>query len=79
MKIKKVLKKAILISAVCLSGCSTYQESFDCPVGEGVRCASLSTVNKKMDRGEIEINPEENPPQTSTTTFGSDFAMGLRG
>ncbi len=77
MKIKKVLKKTILISAVCLSGCSTYQESFDCPVGEGIRCASLSTVNKKMDRGEIEITPEEKT--TSTTTFGSDFAMGLRG
>jgi Type IV conjugative transfer system lipoprotein (TraV). len=52
----KILKQPALfigLSLFTLSGCSLYQESFDCPVGEGVRCASLSTINNKMDKGQI--------------------------
>ncbi len=77
METKNILNKIIILSALCASGCSTYQESFDCPVGEGVRCASLSTINRKMDKGEIVL--EEVTPEITNTTYGSEFAMGLMG
>lgn len=54
MPIPRLMQPALLIGLLMVSGCSSYQESFDCPVGVGVRCASLSTINTKMDRGEID-------------------------
>ncbi len=36
-----------------LSGCGSYSGSFDCPIGEGLKCASLSEVNQKIDRGAL--------------------------
>ncbi len=65
------------LSLLSLTACSTYQESFECPVGEGVRCASLSTINTKMTKGEIQL--EETPAQPSTTYLGRDFSTGLKG
>ncbi len=65
-----------LLSLLSLSACSTYQESFECPVGEGVRCASLSTVNTKMTKGEIQL--EETPIQPTTAYFGRDFSAGSK-
>lgn len=38
-----------------IGGCSSYKESFDCPVGNGMACSSLHKVNKTMDRGDIDI------------------------
>ena len=34
-----------------LPGCGSYSGSFDCPIGKGLQCASLSEVNQKIDRG----------------------------
>lgn len=68
---KKILA---LVSLVSLTACSTYQESFECPVGEGVRCAAMSTINTKMDKNEIEL--EFDKPLKDTTYFGSDFTVG---
>lgn len=79
MDIKHMITAMGLLSAAFLNGCSTYQESFDCPVGEGIRCASLSTINKKMDKDEIDLGLEPTSAQVTQTTFGSDFAMDLRG
>lgn len=67
-------KTIAVVSLAFLSGCATYQENFDCPVGEGVRCASLSTINAKMDKNEIQMEVEE--PHKDTTYFGSDFRTG---
>jgi hypothetical protein len=45
----------LIISALSLSllltGCGSYSGSFDCPIGEGLKCASLSEVNQKLDQG----------------------------
>jgi hypothetical protein len=68
-----------LIALVCLSGCSLYQESFDCPVGEGVRCASLSTINNKMDKGQIDTNePEEETKASGAVYLSPQFRDQLR-
>jgi hypothetical protein len=62
------MKVFMLIALFCLTGCSTYQESFDCPVGEGVRCASLSTINTKMDKGQIDTHElEEDTPSVKAS------------
>lgn len=52
MNFKSVMS---VTSIVCLVGCSSYKENFDCPVGTGMGCASLSRVNKAMDKGRIQI------------------------
>lgn len=64
----------ILLSLFSLTACSTYQEHFECPVGEGVRCASLSTINQKMDKNEIQL--EDISPEANTPYFGPDFRVG---
>lgn len=51
-------RSLVCLTALFLSGCGTYSTHFDCPVGEGVRCASLSTINKKMDKQEIQIDED---------------------
>ena len=38
-----------------IGGCTSYKESFDCPVGNGMACSSLHKVNKTMDQGGIDI------------------------
>ena len=58
-----------------IGGCSSYKESFDCPVGNGMACSSLHKVNKTMDRGDIDIedsvvtghknNPQQNNPHNN--------------
>lgn len=58
----------------CLTGCSSWNESFDCPVGEGMRCSSLSTVNTRMDRGEIDLSTEG---PVSKSHFGSELLTTL--
>lgn len=63
------MKAFMVIALCCLTGCSLYQESFDCPVGEGVRCASLSTINRKMDKGQIDTNEPEEETKTSGTVY----------
>ena len=34
------------VLALTASGCSPYGETFDCPVGKGVSCKSVSQVNQ---------------------------------
>lgn len=50
-----------LASCLVLSGCtgSTYSSHFDCPMGEGAGCASISRVNKMIDRREIDLNGDD--------------------
>ena len=46
---------AFLSLSLLLSGCGSYSASFDCPIGEGLTCASLSEVNQKIDQGGINL------------------------
>lgn len=48
--------RRVFILACLLSGCSTWSGDFDCGIGQGMKCASLSKVNKAMDRGEIDLD-----------------------
>ncbi|MEI8296239.1 MAG: type IV conjugative transfer system lipoprotein TraV [Alphaproteobacteria bacterium] len=44
--------KLLALSAL-LSGCSTPNETFDCPAGQGVGCRSISKINQDIDNGSI--------------------------
>jgi len=50
------MKQIIKLLPILLAGCGSYSGSFDCPIGEGLKCASLSEVNNKIDRGDV--NPD---------------------
>ena len=57
-RISRLFKCLVLITgvftpALFLSGC-TYSSTFDCPVGEGNQCSSISQNVKKVDRGEYD-------------------------
>ena len=56
-----ILSVVGLTSCLVLSGCtgSTYSSHFDCPMGEGAGCASISRVNKMIDRREIDLNGDD--------------------
>ncbi len=36
-----------------LTGCTTMNSKFDCPMKSGIRCESLDQVNSRVDRGEM--------------------------
>ena len=57
----RIVSVAGLASCLVLSGCtgSTYSSHFDCPMGEGAGCASISRVNKMIDRREIDLNGDD--------------------
>ena len=44
-----------LIVCILLEGCTGYSTSFDCPIGEGLKCTSLSEVNRRMDAGDLQL------------------------
>lgn len=50
---KKTTILILILFAVLLSGCSSLNSNFDCPMKPGVRCESLDQVNAQVDRGEI--------------------------
>jgi hypothetical protein len=55
LKAKRFNKlSAILFSAtlpLCLQGCmGVYEGGFECPPGEGIKCKSISEVNKMVDQ-----------------------------
>lgn len=43
-----------------LVGCTAYDENFDCPVGKGLGCQSVTEVKKKLNQGSIDM------PETTT-------------
>ena len=50
----------ILASTLLLSGCTgtTYSSHFDCPLGQGARCSSISKVNRMIDLNQIDLGEE---------------------
>lgn len=44
-----------LALSLILTGCGSYGEQFDCPIGSGLKCASLSEVNQKIDDGTLPL------------------------
>jgi conjugal transfer pilus assembly protein TraV len=43
----------ILPMSIVLVGCSEMNSQFDCPMKPGIRCESISSINSRVDRGEI--------------------------
>lgn len=44
---------AILILSIQVSGCAAYSTEFECGVGKGMGCKSISEVNELVNNGEI--------------------------
>jgi len=55
------MKKLFILLSLTIAGCSTYDGSFECPVGSGMACSSLSKINKAMDHGKIDLDTQEEP------------------
>jgi len=49
----KILIALNFLTIAILSGCSTPNETFDCPAGQGVGCRSISAVNQDINNGSI--------------------------
>lgn len=63
-----ILSISVLVSCLFLSGCtgSTYSSHFDCPMGEGAGCASISRVNKMIDRREVDLSGDDTTSANGT-------------
>lgn len=61
MSFEKITKALSLLGCLFLNACtgSTYSSHFDCPYGTGAGCASLSKINKMIDRHEIDLDEDE--------------------
>lgn len=59
------MKKLFIFLSLTIAGCSTYDGSFECPVGSGMACSSLSKISKAMDQGKIDLGDEEASKTTS--------------
>lgn len=53
------MKNLFILLSLTIAGCSTYDGSFECPVGSGMACSSLSKINKSMDQGKIDLGDHE--------------------
>ena len=56
-------KLLITIVIMVLSGCSSYNNAFECKAGKGVNCISVSKINNMVDSGifsEAEKNSAKN-------------------
>jgi conjugal transfer pilus assembly protein TraV len=42
-----------------LSSCAKLNSQFDCPMKSGIRCESLSSINARVDRGELGIGKQD--------------------
>lgn len=54
-----------------LQGCSLYHESFSCPMGEGLRCTSVSHVNEAFNKKEEEA--AANAPSLKEASLKKSF------
>ena len=53
-KIKKAIYKAtFLLFLLTLPGCAGYGSSFTCPDANGLHCMPVSSVDQRIDSGEI--------------------------
>lgn len=68
MDVEKITRSLALLGCLILGSCtgSTYSSHFDCPYGTGAGCASLSKVNKMIDRHEIDLDEDESDCSSGT-------------
>lgn len=53
------MKYTFLLCTLVLTGCATYNETFDCEPSKGVGCNSLSQVNRMVDEGALPFSEEK--------------------
>lgn len=51
--------QAVLLGLLLVSGCSSYQETFDCPAKGGVGCKAVSTVDALVEVGQLPVRETE--------------------
>lgn len=51
-----MIKKIIILSLIFMTGCAGYKNSYKCDPATGVKCKSISTINKMIDSGAIKSN-----------------------
>ncbi len=74
MKLKLTL---IMATVIILTGCAT--QSFDCPYKDGVRCKSVSEVDKLISAGKIGKNEcSKQKPEVLLSTMPPSSASTLR-
>ena len=69
------MKYVLPFCTLILSGCATYNETFDCEPGKGVGCKSLSQVNHMVNEGRLPLPSEENPSEDSTPPISQTIAQ----
>lgn len=58
----KILLSVLLISSVVLTGCSTLNESFDCPAPQGGSCKRMDQVYDMVNGHEsLAVAPHRSP------------------
>ena len=63
-RLTKPMSVLLALSVISLlSGCTAYNESFDCPAGKGIGCQSVTEVKKKLDQGAIDM------PESTTEAY----------
>lgn len=68
-------KIMFLLPFITLAGCSQYSETFDCGVGQGVGCKSLSYVNNRVEQGHLPLEEEE---EASNAQEKKDVLLDLK-
>lgn len=58
----KIQMSAVFLSMVVLTGCSTLNESFDCPAPQGGTCKRMDQVYDMVNGHEsLRVAPQKNP------------------
>lgn len=55
MRLIKQRSFGFMMLSCLLTGCGSYSNQFDCPIGPGLKCASLSEVNDQIDAGHVPL------------------------
>lgn len=75
--ISLVIFSVICLMTLCLSACSPYKHSFNCPVPKGYPCTSMSRIHELIDEGVFASqNPEVNCKTCSKGSCHSKQASG---
>lgn len=54
------MKKGIIVMGLgILTGCTPYATEFECGVGKGMKCASMTKVNQAIDRKQLAIREDD--------------------
>lgn len=43
------MQKLLIVTVILLAGCSNYDNLFQCKLGKGVNCTSVSNINRMVD------------------------------